>query len=266
VTRAVSGLRLAFGWLTVLPVRAPPVDRAAAIAAIRWAPLVGLLLGVLAAAALGGAVALGLPVLVAGVVTVAVLALATRGMHLDGLADTADALGSYGPPERALAVLRDPAVGAFGVAALVVVLAGQAAGLAALADAAAVAGQATRQPWTEPYPLLAVVVAVTTGRVAFAWCCRRGVRAARPDGLGALVAGSQPWWVAPVGWLVLAALAALATPARRWQGPLAVALAAGVVMLVCAHTARRFGGTVGDVHGAACELSVTTALVVLSAA
>ncbi len=134
------------------------------------------------------------------------------------------------------------------------------------------AGRARRDPrprrvegqgW--PYPLLAVVVAVTTGRVAFAWCCRRGVPAARPDGLGALVAGTQPWWVAPAGWLVLAAIGSLVTPDRRWQGPLAVGLAAAVVLLVSAHTARRFGGTVGDVHGAACELSVTAALLVLCA-
>ncbi len=115
----MKGLGLAVGWLTVLPVRAPVADRATATAAIRWAPVVGLLLGIGAAAVLGAAVALGVPALVAAVLAVAGLALATRGLHLDGLADTADALGSYGPPEKALAVLRDPAVGAFGVATLV---------------------------------------------------------------------------------------------------------------------------------------------------
>ena len=55
VTGAVRGLGLAVGWLTVLPVRAPVADRATATAAIRWAPVVGLLLGIGAAAVLGAA-------------------------------------------------------------------------------------------------------------------------------------------------------------------------------------------------------------------
>lgn len=245
----MNGLRLALGWLTVLPVGSPAVDRRVAAAAIGWAPVVGVLLGAGAAGVLAGLIALGCPPLLAGLLTVAALALGTRGLHLDGLADTADGLGSHAPPERALAVMGDGAAGPFAVVTLVLVLGSQAAALASLGGA---------QRW------LAVGVAVAAGRVAFAWCCRRGVPAARPDGLGALVADGQPWWLSPLWWTAFAAVALLAVPARPWQGPLGVLIAAGVVLVLSAHTARRFGGVTGDVLGAASELSVTAVLVILA--
>lgn len=246
----VNGLRLALSWLTVLPVRGPAtVDRPTAASAIRWSPLVGLLLGAAAAAVLTVTGRLGAPPLLAGLLTVAALALATRGMHLDGLADTADGLGCYGPPERALTVMRDGGAGPFAVVTLVLVLVAQATALGVLAGSwpgAAAAG-----------------VALVTGRVGFLWCCRRGVPAGRPDGLGALVAGSQAAWAAPVAWLVLAALAVAAVPGRPWQGPVAVLVGAGVTVGLSAHTTRRFGGLTGDVLGAAAELATTSVLVIL---
>jgi adenosylcobinamide-GDP ribazoletransferase len=87
------------------------------------------------------------------------------------------------------------------------------------------------------------------------------VPAARPGGLGATVAGSQPWWVAVTWWLGLAAAGfALAGP----RGVLAVGLGAAVVAALSWHTARRFGGMTGDVLGAASELATLAALVVLA--
>ena len=183
---AVRGLALAVSWLTVVPVPAgAPTPRVAA-AAIRWAPVVGAFLGAAAGAVLLGLVAVGVPPLVAGLLTVGFLAVASRGMHLDGLADTADGLGCYGPPERALAVMRDGGAGPFAVVTLIVVLGLQAASCAALAPRGTVA-------------VLALTVATAAGRAAFAWVCRRGVAAARQGGLGATVAGSQPWWIAVLG-------------------------------------------------------------------
>ncbi len=243
-----GGFRLALTLLTILPVPVVgTVDRDAARHALQWAPLMGLLLGLLAAGVLAGLGLLGAPPLLAGLLVVAVLALATRGMHLDGLADTADGLGCYGGPQRALEVMRDGPAGPFAVVVLVLVLALQASALAALLAA---------DRW------LAVVLAVAAGRVTFAWCCRRGVSPARPEGLGALVAGSQPPAV-PLAWgLVLLGGALAAVPSRPWQGAAAVLLAAAGVRWLSRHTTRRFGGLVGDVLGAASETATTVVLVV----
>jgi len=245
----VKGLALALSWLTVLPVRAGAPDARAAAAAIRWAPLVGALLGVAAGGVLLGLGTLGVPALVAGLLTVAFLALATRGMHLDGLADTADGLGCYGPPERALTVMREGGAGPFAVVTLVLALGVQAAAMATLASGPPLIA------------LAAVTLAAAAGRAGFAWVCRRGVAAARPGGLGATVAGSQPWWAAAAWWVVLAVAGMLAL---RWRGVLAVGLGATLVMALSWHTARRFGGMTGDVLGAASELASTAALVALA--
>jgi adenosylcobinamide-GDP ribazoletransferase len=244
----VRSLALALSWLTVLPVRTGAPEAAVAAGALRWAPVVGALLGAAGGGLLAGLAALGVPPLVAGLLAVGFLALVTRGMHVDGLADTADGLGCYGPPERALAVMRDGGAGPFAVVTILVVLGAQAAALAALAPLGATA-------------VAALALAAATGRAGFAWVARRGVAAARPGGLGATVAGSQPWWAAPAWWT---ALAAVAFPVLGLRAPIAVGLAAVVVVALSRHTARRFGGMTGDVLGAASELAATVALLVLA--
>nr|WP_218889626.1 adenosylcobinamide-GDP ribazoletransferase [Saccharopolyspora hordei] len=231
---------MAVSWLSVLPVRAGRVDDATCRQAIAAAPLVGALVGGTGALALWGLSALGAPPLLAGLLTVAVLVLVTRGMHVDGLADTVDGLGCYGPPERALAVMRDGGAGPFAVVALVLVLGVQAVSLAEVS--------------ADP---LVLVLACAVGRAGFVLCCRRGVLSARPEGMGALVAGSQPTWLVAAWWLVLLAAAV----AVDWRVALAVAVAAGLLLALTHHVQRRFGGITGDVLGAASELATTTVLV-----
>ncbi len=243
-----SGLRLAVSWLTILPTgTSVEVDRAVARRALYWAPVVGAALGVLAVGLLTALHAVGTPSLLSGLVVVAALAGLTRAMHLDGLADTADGLGCYGGPQRALEVMRDGATGPFGVIALVLVLTTQAAALGVLAQVG--------RP-------IAVVLALVAGRAAFGWCARIGVPPGRPTGLGALVADSQPPAV-PAAWAaVLLAVGLVTVPGRPWQGALAVAVATLVVAATSAHTRRRFGGVTGDVLGAAAELTTTLILAI----
>ncbi|MGW9040371.1 adenosylcobinamide-GDP ribazoletransferase, partial [Streptomyces sp. NPDC055721] len=128
----MDGLRFAFGTLTVLPARITRWDRDAARAGMLCAPLAGLVVG-LTAAALGGTfLLLGSGPLLAAVVTTAVPALLTRGLHLDGLADTADGLGSAKPAEDALRIMKQSDIGPFGVITMLLVLLAQVAALARL--------------------------------------------------------------------------------------------------------------------------------------
>ncbi|MGX1121081.1 cobalamin synthase [Streptomyces ambofaciens] len=129
-TPSPDGLRFAFGTLTVLPVKVTRWDRTAARGGMLCAPLAGLTVGVAAAGAGLLLLLLGAGNLLAAVATTAVPAVLTRGLHLDGLADTADGLGSGKPAEDALRIMKQSDIGPFGVLTLLFTLLAQVAALA----------------------------------------------------------------------------------------------------------------------------------------
>lgn len=247
----MRALRLSVGLLTVIPVGAiGEVDRRLARSAMIWAPVVGLVLGALGAAVLLGVHALlpsPLGALLAAVLAIAALAYLTRGLHLDGLADTADALGSGKEAAAALDIARRGDVGPFGVVTLVLALLVQVTALAIATESADGA--------------LTLMLAVVVGRVAIVLACARGIPAARPEGLGALVAGTVPRSVA-VAWVVVALVAAAL--AGGWLAAIGVLGAIAIALLVVARAVRRLGGITGDVLGAAAEIAQTAALVLLA--
>lgn len=248
----LDGLKLSFGTLTAIPVPAPTqIDRQVAGQAMTLAPLTqlpwaGLLL------VWGWAVReASVPPLLAAAVTLVGLTLSTRGMHLDGLADTSDGLSASYDRLKALDVMHRGNIGPSGVAAVVLVL---------LVDAGALASLLTT--WEG---VVLVCLSLIASRQLLAWACCAGVPCARQEGLGAAVAGSVAPAVAGAGFVVLLGVSALATHWSGpgwWTGPVAVCGAALGGVAVIRRATVRFGGITGDVLGAVIEVSFATALTV----
>ncbi|MGP3930845.1 adenosylcobinamide-GDP ribazoletransferase [Nonomuraea sp. KM88] len=256
VRRFADGWRFSTGTLTVFPVRVERVDREVAGRAMVLAPAVGLVLGLVAGLPLPLVSLLHGPPLLGAALAAGSLAVLTRGLHLDGLADLADGLGSGRPATQALDVMKKSDLGPFGVMALVFTLLIQVV-------AAADAGYA------------AFVTACATGRLALVWACRAGVPAARPGGLGAMVAGTvrplAPWLVTVAallgaGWAGVLPAGPPAGPGPGWAGavvlPAGLLAGLGAALLLLRHAGRRLGGITGDVLGALVETATATALVV----
>jgi adenosylcobinamide-GDP ribazoletransferase len=265
-----DSLRLTFGTLTVLPVKPPErLDRDTAGWAMTFAPLVGVVLAALVGVPLWflAEADAGSPFLLAAL-TIGCLAWLTRAMHLDGLADVADGLGSGRRGDDALAIMKKSDIGPFGVATLLLVLLVQVTALATCISAG--------------YGAVALGAALVISRLALVELCRPSYPAARADGLGSVVAGSVPHSRALAAelvalmWLPLLVLLVerlgLVDRPSAWitlDGPFAlgfvallVALAAGPVF--ARHAMRRFGGVTGDVYGATVEVAFTAVLVALA--
>ena len=112
----------------------------------------------------------------------ALLAVATGGLHLDGLAGTADGLGSRRPADQALEIMRRSDAGPLGMATLLLVLLVQVGALASLPHVLGRGAAGPGRGWTGASGL---VLAAVTSRVAVVLAT--GSPSARPS-------GSAPWW------------------------------------------------------------------------
>lgn len=238
--RVVEELAAATAFLTRVPTgRLAAFDAAAVARAAPLYPLVGCAVGALA----GGVIdftAGPLPAFAAAALGLGVAALVTGGMHLDALADTADALGGT-TRERRLEIMRDHAIGSFGAVALVLVLVFEAAVLAAEGSAwtaFAAAGACAR--WSA-LPLAAFLPSV------------------RAEGQGAVLAATSPGAVA----LGLVVAGGLALALRGWAGFAAVGAAAAAALVLAVFFGRWLGGVTGDTLGATTELAQAAALAAL---
>ncbi len=244
-----SGLAAALGLFTVIP--APfteRVDRNLARRAIRALPWLGLALGVVAAAVTFGVRWRTGSEVFAAVSGVMVLQALTGAMHLDGLADTADGLGSRRSASEALVIMRRSDIGPMGVASIVAIL---------LLDVAALASG--HNP-VGPTPALLVGPAV--GRCAALTATRRGVPGARESGFGALFVGVTGRVTVVLSALLVTGLAAAggslgggAHGAVMFAVAALIALASSEVWR--AHLIRRLGGLTGDTFGSLIETTQT---------
>jgi adenosylcobinamide-GDP ribazoletransferase len=247
-----AGLRLAIALLTVVPLTADRVDRETAGRAMLLAPAAGLIVGGGAAAVLLLGELAGLAAPPRAALAVAAMAVLTRALHLDGLADLADGLGSRRPAADVLVIMKRSDIGPFGVVTLALTLLIQVTALATAGEAAA-----------------AALIAAVTGRLTLPWACRPGVPCARPGGLGSLVAETvetRAVLVATAGVLVAAGSlgAVLDGVGGGVRALAAVLLGLVTALLTLRHARRRLGGITGDVLGALVELATTAALVALA--
>jgi adenosylcobinamide-GDP ribazoletransferase len=242
--RIVAESRAAIGLLTRVPIGRATVDRPGAAA---FGAIGALLAGVAAipfVALVGGARE---PVLGA-IAAISVIALLSGAIHLDGLADTADALLARdgAAAERAR---KDPAAGPGGVAAVVLTVAAEVAALASIATS----GSALAGGWT-------IVAAGGMARVVPVLLPWLGGRASDPAGLGSWFTnqlGAPDIAIAGLTAIGLVVLLAVATAPT-------IALAAGVgaavgLLASWALVARR-GGLDGDSFGASVELTFVAIL------
>lgn len=258
-----AGLRLAVGTFTRIPSGQVSITPATARSALLLAPVAVLPLALLVVIVCLS-VELGVPPLVAAALALAVLAHGSRGMHLDGLADTVDGLGAGWDRARALEVMRRGDVGPMGAAAIVLVLLVQAGAIVALLGAG----------WRGA---LVVAFAVLASRTAAAAVCTHGQVAAEGSRLGAAFVGSVPVVGAALLTLGVSVVLALATllaadvgtgsgTRALLVGLLAAPAAVGAAIVLRGRATRTLGGVNGDVIGASIEVALAVVLVVLTVA
>ena len=241
----LSSLNLAAKFLTVLPLPdsgRPSPDSVGL--SLPFYPLIGLGLGLILAGA--GAVIGGVPELLAAALLLCLWVGITGGVHLDGLADTADSLGGVGwSRQRRLEVMKDSNIGAWGACACFLALIIKFAGLAALLEA----DQALALLWLPPLLGRSAILLLflTTAYI-------------RSSGLGSpLQKQLRPASV----WLSLLLAASVCSVAGA-AGFLALAVAAVLVLALRALMLKFFGGMTGDTLGFAVELVEVAALVTLA--
>jgi adenosylcobinamide-GDP ribazoletransferase len=236
LTRYLNGALVACEFLTPLRLRrVQTYDDRVFAEALGWYPLAGLLIGaMLVVADLG--LSMLLPPGPTAVLLVALLALASGGLHLDGVADTADGMALQGDRAARLGVMSEGNTGPAGVMALVLVLLAEWVALSSLPEE-------VRLPALLLAPVLARWTVVPVG-IAFA--------PARPRGLGHAM--QQGLWPAAAP---LATVIAVGTALVLFGAPglVLVLVAAVAAVILAGSAARMLEGVTGDVFGASIEVA-----------
>ncbi|MEN8141360.1 MAG: adenosylcobinamide-GDP ribazoletransferase [Thermodesulfobacteriota bacterium] len=232
----IRQLAAALSFLTVLPVAVADLTAEELAGSCRFFPLVGWLIGALLATLAAGALAVDGPPTLVACLLVAFSAWFSRGLHLDGVADLADGLAGSLEPARRLAIMKDSAIGAFGVAALVLLLLLKVMAL----------GQLLASP-ARDQALLLVALGPAAARgfmLIVAWWGRYP----RASGTGHFMVGCLSPAILLTGLLLLLPGCWLGWPALA---VFAVLLTFNILLLLRAGHA--LGGVTGDVLGAAIE-------------
>ncbi len=238
---------LAMQFATTLPaVQIHDVTEQEVVDSVIWFPVLG--------AILGGTLMLSFRVLHAGLapwptalLVVVLYTLLTGALHIDGLMDTADAVGSRAKRERALEIMRDSRVGAMGAIAGCLLLIGKVVAIASL-------------PLNHSEALIAVL---TISRAAMVWSMTIAPSARGNEGLAGMYAQKIPRTTS----FIAGAFALVVSVATfGWILGIAVVGFAGIAtFLFVGWMRKRFGGMTGDTYGALHELIELGGLLFLTA-
>ena len=235
---------IALQFLTRLPVTLAGMPTPEQIGrSLLFYPLVGLLIGLLLLAVqhlLGDSA-----VLLQAALLLTLWAGISGGLHLDGLADSADAwVGGFGDKQRTLAIMKDPRSGPIAVVVLVLLLLLKFAALVALLE--------HQSAW-----LLILVPWLARGLLPLLFLTTPYVRA---GGLGHALAEHLPRRQLP--WVLAAN--ALVMLLFGWSVLLALLVAGGVFIWLRSLMLKRLDGTTGDTAGALLEIAECAVLVALA--
>lgn len=236
---------IALQFLSSLPIRLPGMPAPQELGrSLLFYPLVGLLFGVILWAL--NWLLLGTPLLLHAALLLAVWVLLSGALHLDGLADSADAwLGGFGDRERTLTIMKDPRSGPIAVVALVLVLLLKFTALLALIE-------------QEYAVALIIVPLIGRGALLGLFLTTPYVRA---GGLGQALADHLP---RSAGKQVLAVSALACVLIAGVGGVMALVVAVAAFVWLRQLMLRRLGGTTGDTAGALLELLEVAMLVGLA--
>lgn len=227
----------AIKFLTILPVPGGwSGDEKTLARSVPCFPLVGLVIGLIAAA-FDYAVGQILPPLPASTLTVLVLICLPGGMHMDGLADTADGFFSARPRDKMMEIMRDSRIGVMGVLAVAFVVLLKITLLVNISGASR---------W------VLILIMPLAGRAAIV-ALMTALPYVRPEGgLATLFAGSRSWLRCLWAW---GALFAVAGGLAQWTGIAAAIVALVITALFILYNRSKLGGYTGDTLGAVCELA-----------
>ncbi len=243
----MKGLRIALSFMTVLPVRAVSTFQQGDLGrSAAWFPFAGLLIGLILA---GTRLLLAriFPDLLGAILVVALWAILTGGLHLDGLADCCDGLLASVPVERRLEILKDPRLGSFGGIGLVLAVLIKVGAISALAPAL---GRAAYLP---------LILVPVIARWLILLLARQPM--ARPGGLGAefaLGVTTRSYLLAAITPLIVTAICLLI--GGGWRVLLALAVMHLAALGVITFARARLGGLTGDVLGLVVELGEISGL------
>jgi adenosylcobinamide-GDP ribazoletransferase len=235
----------ALSFLTILPVgHGLPAEGKTLARSMAFFPLVGLLLG--SVLALGYyLLTLLFPKSLVLWLTIGLLVFLTRGLHLDGFADTMDGVASGGTKEKILEVMRDSRIGAFGVVGLILLIGAKYYALDQISNPSL------------PYSLILMAV---MGRNSMVLVCYRSAYARPNEGLG------RPFTKNLGSREMVLSLVSASGIALLLMGLKGILVFLGICLFSLGYRfffKKKLGGVTGDILGAANELAELLCLIFL---